>query len=108
VNNNGKTLYTLATGMVLDRSALAKCNAFETDIVMASIRCNAGLPLKVVERASKFFTAENLISFIEAKNPEYKLIAEQTGTVVTDDQVTAMQLAAKTRASIKAKLPKAA
>lgn len=95
-----EAVYVLAAGMVVDRAEFSKLGVQEMNEALGAIRCNAGIPLRVVASAEKFFTPENLISFIETKNPDYRLIAQQAGLNLNPDQVAAMQLAAQAKAGI--------
>lgn len=103
-----KALHVLASGMVLDRSVLVGLDAANIGVMIAAIRlADQARPLTVITSADDFFTSDNLINMIKAKDKAYLLIAEHTGLVITNDDVAALWAADATVAKIRgAMMPK--
>jgi hypothetical protein len=87
-------LYSLVSGLVLDRSVFVTQTAAEINEAVASIRAiERNVPLVVVDRASVFFTAANMLSLIKSGDESYKLVAEQAGITVSESDVVAIRRA---------------
>lgn len=94
-------LRVLASGMVLDRAAFVALNSTDIAGTIAAIRAQGSAPLKVINNSSAFFNSDNMLSLIRAKDNDYRLIAEDAGIVITNDDVTALIAADVTAAKIR-------
>lgn len=99
-----KTLFVaLKSGVVVDRSVLVTLSSAELQEQFIEAMPVAPLVL-VVDNFQSFFNSTNMVSLIEAGDPKYRLIAENAGIDIHDNEVTAMRLAVKLRKDIASKM----
>lgn len=102
----GIALYSLASGIVLDRAVFVSLNSAEMggvfEIIRAALRQKR---LVIVDRASTFFTSSNMLDLIKAGNNDYTLIAEQLGVSIFDSDIDAIRRVEVIIAAMKPPIP---
>lgn len=94
-----QALYVLASGSVIDRSALIALPSAGVEQIVVQARV-APLPLFVVDSAESFFNGPNLIALLKAGDPKCKLIAERFEMKLDNDTVTLIMKAVEIEAQL--------
>lgn len=93
-------IHNLQSGFVVDRSVLVGMTGEEIRDIFSTARVNPNKRLVVIDNASTFFTAENLLKNIKSKNNDYMMIAEKAGVALSEEKIKALLLAEKVQEDI--------
>lgn len=85
-----KVLHDLTHGMVLDCSILSTLPVTDVSQTIAGIRAAGAKPLYVVAGAAEFFTTENLLTMLAAKDKRVLIVNEGLGSFFTPQQIAAL------------------
>lgn len=94
-----QALYILASGSVIDRSALIALPSAGVEQIVVQARV-APLPLFVVDSAESFFNGPNLIALLKAGDPKCKLIAERFEMKLDNNMVALIMKATEIEAQL--------